>query len=717
MHRCGAPEHQTGNMGDQLRERAKRNVKKVDNNMGDEDEVFRRRDSIVRTPPQNIGRACSLPEVRMDTGTQEEVIVVDDAERHGPSTTKYMEKGKGATTAKRQRENSDETSSDRLEKMVSNLTMAMTDLVVLMKGYETNPGVRAGLDRLVTSVVDVKDNLQKEIEERGKMKRRATRTSTSSMGTQTCPLLTDVGIQVEVADVELESKRMQTQLKDVITEVIERDSGVEAAMKIINKQWPEEVYSNTSYEYGGPWTLERSWDLALIADPKDSKETGVLSSLHKLRPEMVELLRECQDEEIEHVVRSFQSSRRGFGNQETYEYVVPLESKSEGANVTRRMYRQLSRLIQRLREQGRQRIAVVSTEGISAEIIRKIAEVLLARGDIQAKILTTKVMATGRTATKGVVSSEGRRTETLVVRASQSSYADLLKTIRKNVDVQGLGVKVAAVRKTGGGDLLMKIEGDKEKAGILKEEINKKIENVVNIRKRETAFFVQDIEADIGVQEIRDEIAKETGIPAEDVQVGTPRSNRVGNQTVTVIVREDVAWRLRRVARIQLGWISCRVKERVAIDRCYRCWTVGHKAAECSGPDRSKLCYRCGEAGHVGRNCEGSPHCPLCEMRGHMSGTTSCPAFRTALKEKETGGGAGRHVDALARAKGACWSCGEQGHLAMSCRKAGYCYVCQKAGHSMNGTSCPVIMKHVEEAISRPSSGEAGPGPGTCSPK
>lgn len=117
----------------------------------------------------------------------------------------------------------------------------------------------------------------------------------------------------------------------------------------------------------------------------------------------------------------------------------------------------------------------------------------------------------------------------------------------------------------------------------------------------------------------------------QDLHVSALRPTRDGNQAAIIAVCTESAWKLRGINRIQVGWISCRIRERVLVERCYKCWAVGHKVAECNGPDRSKLCFRCGASGHIGKNCDKSPYCPMCEAHGHSAGTTSCTAFKEAI--------------------------------------------------------------------------------------
>lgn len=63
-------------------------------------------------------------------------------------------------------------------------------------------------------------------------------------------------------------------------------------------------------------------------------------------------------------------------------------------------------------------------------------------------------------------------------------------------------------------------------------------------------------------------------------------------------ISQDAAQKLVRKKRILVEWVSCRVKLREDLQRCYRCWEAGHLATSCKGPDKSGLCFKCGKAGH-----------------------------------------------------------------------------------------------------------------------
>ncbi|KAJ8955514.1 hypothetical protein NQ314_006880 [Rhamnusium bicolor] len=69
------------------------------------------------------------------------------------------------------------------------------------------------------------------------------------------------------------------------------------------------------------------------------------------------------------------------------------------------------------------------------------------------------------------------------------------------------------------------------------------------------------------------------------------------------------------------------------MDRCYKCWSYDHRAADCNGTDRTKTCYKCGKEGHAVTNCTDEEFCPLCSTAGHRAGSGRCVAFRRALSQ------------------------------------------------------------------------------------
>ena len=66
-----------------------------------------------------------------------------------------------------------------------------------------------------------------------------------------------------------------------------------------------------------------------------------------------------------------------------------------------------------------------------------------------------------------------------------------------------------------------------------------------------------------------------------------------------VLLEEARALKLIKGAHIKIGWVSCRVRRKKEVNRCFRCLGFGHIAAGCRGTDCSWCCCRCGEEGQL----------------------------------------------------------------------------------------------------------------------
>nr|XP_014291604.1 uncharacterized protein LOC106690620 [Halyomorpha halys] len=87
--------------------------------------------------------------------------------------------------------------------------------------------------------------------------------------------------------------------------------------------------------------------------------------------------------------------------------------------------------------------------------------------------------------------------------------------------------------------------------------------------------------------------------------------------------------------KVRVGLVVSRIRERLRVAKCFRCWEYVHIARNCIGKDSTSLCRNCGKAGHKATDCDQKPQCALCAGKGeadHPSGSSKCPAFRTALK-------------------------------------------------------------------------------------
>ena len=61
-----------------------------------------------------------------------------------------------------------------------------------------------------------------------------------------------------------------------------------------------------------------------------------------------------------------------------------------------------------------------------------------------------------------------------------------------------------------------------------------------------------------------------------------------GNRKAYVLLKEAQAFKLLKTTHIQIGWVSCRVRRKMEVNRCYRCLGFGDIAANSRKSDQSR---------------------------------------------------------------------------------------------------------------------------------
>ena len=135
------------------------------------------------------------------------------------------------------------------------------------------------------------------------------------------------------------------------------------------------------------------------------------------------------------------------------------------------------------------------------------------------------------------------------------------------------------------------------------------------------------------VEEVELALRKKLQTYEGKLEVRLTRPNTDGQRMAVFSIEEEAAARLLESARIHIGWISCMLRRREQVTRCFRCLGFGHESRTCKGPDRSTQCFRCGSGEHKVADCKASPKCFLCTggAVGHVAGSGNCRVFREEL--------------------------------------------------------------------------------------
>ena len=90
--------------------------------------------------------------------------------------------------------------------------------------------------------------------------------------------------------------------------------------------------------------------------------------------------------------------------------------------------------------------------------------------------------------------------------------------------------------------------------------------------------------------------------------------------------------------KVFLGWNACKVRDFLAVSRCFKCQGFGHIAKHCR--HKEEVCSHCTEEGHGAKTCPKKTQSAVCVncrrfglKGGHAASSKECPAHRKALEK------------------------------------------------------------------------------------
>ncbi|XP_035725552.1 uncharacterized protein LOC118443139 [Vespa mandarinia] len=172
-------------------------------------------------------------------------------------------------------------------------------------------------------------------------------------------------------------------------------------------------------------------------------------------------------------------------------------------------------------------------------------------------------------------------------------------------------------------------------AETLKKEVGE-MSSITELVPRAT-LEIQDCDCCTSSIEVEEALKRNLPGYAGKIEIKMTNPNARQQRLDLVKIEEEAAAQHLMAGRVLIGFISCRVRRRAEVGRCFRCLDYGHYSASCKGPDRSKVCYYCSSTGHKIKECKVSePTCFLCsksdvETKKHLAGSRACKAFQEAL--------------------------------------------------------------------------------------
>lgn len=228
----------------------------------------------------------------------------------------------------------------------------------------------------------------------------------------------------------------------------------------------------------------------------------------------------------------------------------------------------------------------------------------------------------------------------LIKPADGKSYADVLGAIRTSIKPGDNGAEVRCVRKTRSGEVLVELgpgTKDKSKFGeVLRTTLGANA--TVRCTVPKSTVELRDLDELTTEEEVTTVLNAMLG-KTFDGKVFVSKANTRGQKIAIVTLPVPDAETILKKGRIKIGWVSCRIRLKLSVPRCFKCLGYGHVAGACKGTDRSNLCFKCGGNTHKAAACKETPSCVLCAKPGispeelsHIPGSSRCAAYKAALE-------------------------------------------------------------------------------------
>jgi hypothetical protein len=205
------------------------------------------------------------------------------------------------------------------------------------------------------------------------------------------------------------------------------------------------------------------------------------------------------------------------------------------------------------------------------------------------------------------------------------------------------GIQVTAVRKIGGNGLAVETTNPE---GLKAFTENAKLKEAglkaSTPQRKQPRMILFDVPRDISEKELRACIRKQNADRLEEDDVEAIRfcfkTGRKDSEEINWVIEAPPQVRAKLLkGKIYISWNACRVRDFIAVSRCYKCQGYGHIAKYCR--IGYEICAHCAERGHSTKECtsrDKNANCVNCRKAGkkgdHAASNADCPIYKKALE-------------------------------------------------------------------------------------
>lgn len=451
--------------------------------------------------------------------------------------------------------------------------------------------------------------------------------------------------ELEVANGSSESQCEEchkVQESNAIKRAAKGDGSLDAFKKVENAVWERKLFTNFKTE--AIHITDAPADSIIILPCNTSinsefknireaiKTLGGREGLIKQNKKKGEVARMCLSVGFPNSNGDYEQTTR-----EVYYPLIKEETESQEETDVDRIFCAFDTVANEIIKRNIFKVAIPNIDGETGEILKRVCGFIFSETKVKVTLYTEKPKSRSQPMTdekkESSETNKNKKTrtgepkpETILVKISGKSYAETLRLVKQTVNPSEIGVDIKGIRKTKKDEVLVTIKSGTDKSASLKREIDRKLPaatTVLLVKKR--ILHIRDMDETSTVEEVKDAICKSISISPDKIDLRALRPAYGGRQHITAVMAEYDALKLLELGKIKIGWVMCRILERVLETKCYKCWKYGHTKHQCNGPAREHLCLKCGQEGHKAISCKNEPYCLHCNKEGHSSGHIKCP--------------------------------------------------------------------------------------------
>ncbi|CAH1107690.1 unnamed protein product [Psylliodes chrysocephalus] len=359
---------------------------------------------------------------------------------------------------------------------------------------------------------------------------------------------------------------------------------------LIETKWPDEIYKRCKAAIDTETSKEKR-DIIIILKEGEEQERRLLQKPIESNPQLATMLEERQLKTGKMVCSKTSSvlitdDHESNNNMDRYTYLIMTESGGETNEDRDNLTENIKKAMRALKKVNRNTVICTMDKQVNEIRTRKLLEYICRKEDMDLSLYMSRTRRRQSTF-YGQEDKQTRRNkdiETIIIKPTEgSTYADIMRNMKKDVNTEG--ILIDRVDKSEEGNIHIKIKGQEEKnRHAFKEQLTQKLSNMAKVETKQINQTVRilDINDTIQMEEAQELIKKEIeniGGQHDGMQIRMAgKSNIRGLKYAFLSVGTDTAQKLLSRRKIGEGWNRWTVKEVENVQKCYNCYRVGHIA-------------------------------------------------------------------------------------------------------------------------------------------